>query len=58
MPGIRSSVVGMSPAKIAQATIVAIPARAGTGGSQKVTGTNSATPIVAVSPGMLPIATP
>jgi hypothetical protein len=48
----------MSPAKIAQATIVTIAARAGMGSIQKVTGTNRATDIVAVRPGMAPMNTP
>jgi len=58
VPGIRTSVVGISPAKIAQATIVTIPANAGSGSSQKASGTNNATPMVAVSPGIAPKNTP
>ena len=51
MPGIRSSVPGMSPAKIAIAVAVTIAAIAGTGSMKKVIGTSSAVAIVAVRPG-------
>ncbi len=54
MPGILSSVPGMSPAKIAMAVAVTIEAMAGTGSMKKVIGTRSAVAMVAVRPGMAP----
>ncbi len=54
MPGIRNSAPGMSPAKIAIATVVTIAAIAGTGSMKKVTGTSSAVAMVAVRPGIEP----
>ena len=54
VPGIRSSVPGMSPAKIAMAVAVTMAAIAGTGSMKKVTGTSSAVAMVAVRPGIAP----
>ena len=50
----RSSALGMSPAKMAMAVAVTMAATAGIGGMKKVTGTSSAVAIVAVRPGMAP----
>ena len=54
MPGIRSNAPGISPAKIAVATVVTITAIAGTGSIKNVNGINSAVAIVAVKPGIAP----
>src|SRR5215213_4027369 len=54
----RSSVPGMSPAKIAMAERVTIAPTAGTGSMKNVTGTSSAIAIVAVRPGMAPNTSP
>ena len=54
MPGMRSSVPGMSPAKIAMALAATMAPIAGTGSMKKVTGTSSAVAMVAVSPGIAP----
>lgn len=54
MPGMRSNAPGMSPAKMAMATVVTIAAIAGTGAMKKVKGINNAAAIVAVRPGMDP----
>ena len=54
----RSSAPGMSPAKMAMATVVTIAAIAGTGSMKKVNGTSSAVAIVAVSPGTEPTKSP
>ena len=58
MPGIRSSALGMSPAKIAHASTVTTAARAEIGSRKKVSGTRSATAIVAVNPGTAPMKMP
>ena len=50
MPGMRSSVPEMSPAKIAMALAAMIAPIAGTGSMKKVIGTSSAVAMVAVSP--------
>ena len=50
----RNNAPGMSPAKMAMATVVTMQAIAGTGSIKKVNGTNSAVAIVAVSPGIEP----
>src|SRR5215207_2021593 len=54
----RSSVAGMSPAKMAMAEQATIAPTAGTGSMKKVTGTSSAIAIVAVSPGIAPTKRP
>ncbi len=54
----RSSVEGMSPAKIAIAEAVTIAPTAGIGSMKKVSGTSSAIAIVAVSPGIAPTTRP
>ena len=48
----------MSPEKIAIAVAVTIAAMAGTGGMKKVTGTSSATAMVALRPGTAPTNSP
>jgi len=50
----RSKAPGISPAKIAVATVVTMAAIAGTGSMKKVNGINSAVAMVAVRPGMAP----
>ena len=50
----RRNAPGRSPAKIAEAATATTAAMAGSGSRKKVTGTRSAAPIVAVSPGMAP----
>jgi len=54
----RSKQPGMSPEKIAMAVAVTMAATAGIGGMKKVTGTNSAVAMVAVSPGTAPTKRP
>mgnify|MGYP006892524114 CR=1 FL=1 len=54
----RSSAPGISPAKIAVATVVTIAAIAGIGSIKNVTGTRRAVAIVAVNPGMDPTNNP
>ena len=58
MPGMRKSVAGMSPAKMAIALAVTIAPMAGTGSMKKVTGTSKAVAMVAVRPGMAPTSRP
>jgi hypothetical protein len=54
VPGIRTSAPGISPAKIAIASMVTMAARAGTGSMKNVTGTSKAVAMVAVRPGIAP----
>ena len=58
VPGMRSSVPEMSPAKIAMALAAMIAPIAGTGSMKKVIGTSSAVAIVAVRPGSAPTTRP
>ena len=54
VPGIRTSALGMSPAEIAQASSVTTAASAASGDRKYVSGTISATAIVAERPGIDP----
>jgi hypothetical protein len=58
VPGMRTSAPGMSPAKIAMASMVTMAAKAGTGSIKNVTGTSRAVAMVAVSPGIDPTNSP
>src|SRR5512133_4039880 len=58
VPGMRSRQPGMSPEKIAMAVAVTMAAIAGTGGMKNVTGTSSATAMVALKPGTAPTKRP
>ena len=54
MPGILTRAAGMSPAKMAMASMATIAAIAGSGSMKKVNGTSKAAAMVAVNPGMAP----
>ena len=58
MPGIRSSVPGMSPAKTAMASQAMMAARAGIGSRKMAIGMMSETAMTAVRPGIAPITIP
>jgi hypothetical protein len=58
VPGIRTSALGMSPAEIAHASSVTTAASAASGERKYVSGTMSATAMVADSPGIDPKSVP
>lgn len=58
MPGIRTSVAGMSPAKMLQVTVVTMAAIACWSLKKNVIGTSKATAMVAVRPGIDPTKIP
>lgn len=58
MPGIRISVPGTSPAKIAVVVVATMALMAIIGSMKYVNGTSRATAMVAVRPGMAPMNVP